>query len=747
MTEETDIEANHDSRRCQPQPAPEKGRRRMERVIAACDLCKARKVKCNGELPCSYCKRKNRAETCVFSPPKQRSYLHPTLTKSAGNGQIGRRENDGPRRSTHSDGGGPRESEYPARAPQTHDGVADFGASLSPTLSRDDHHDDTVVPLEGRILRDAQGKVIFIGDCAPLSFLQTVRHLIASEVDAEELPVAASRDSIIEVARPRSSDQQSSITISLREVDHLTEQYAVAVSGLADLFDHEQLFRDIKTWVGDFTSHQQDATSAVYYLVLAVGAQESNDGKAESWYKHAKDILLRHLTSSMNVSTVQGFALIAIYMLRAFQPNGAYLYFSLAARTAYAIGLHRTEVNASFGETVHATRDRIWKSLRVVDMLISNVLGRPPSTSDVDCTVKYGKHGVAEVPFGESSHLIDASVQIFMIIERVVVEVYSRKRISLRIAGYVSHQLKAWASTWLRPLSDTANRSTSREAVVGACSTLCSYYYGIMLLTRPFLIYESYEYMGASLKRPGTQREYLEKQKYADAALDAATAFVETLQTVLGAESMPRRMPLVVSWLFTTSLVLAVGILGRSGLIFEEHCKASITCLDYFAKVDPHARQYSLISQALLKTTTAHIKKRELLLRSQRKQASSQLFGLLPSAEDTDTPETETRQERETSHTATASVPMVGVDQSLHQTSISITMSDPPAPSATETATAVPADWTIYDADFFAMPWPSNENDQGLQDFLQPGRHTLDGGNLADIPLFPMYDQMNGSFM
>ncbi|KAM3417210.1 hypothetical protein BST61_g5470 [Cercospora zeina] len=743
MTEGPEAEANGPSG-SHPQPPPEK-RRRAVRVNAACDLCKTRKVKCNGELPCSYCKRKNRAATCVFSPPKQRS--HPTSTTSAGDtplpnvstdGQIERPGNACPRR-THSDGGGPRESENP--------GIAGFGASLSPAHSRDDQHDDTVVPLEGRILRDAQGKVIFIGDCAPLSFLQTVRHLIASEVDAEELSVAASRDSMIEVARPRSLDQQSSMSISLRDVEDLSKQYAEAVSGLADLFDHEQLFRDLKTWVGGFTSHQNDATSAAYYLVLAIGAQESHDGKAESWFAHAQDILLRHLTSSMNVSTVQGFALIAIYMLRAFQPNGAYLYFSLAARTAYAIGLHRTEVNASFGEALRATRDRIWKSLRVVDMLISNLLGRPPSTSDVDCTVKYGKHGVAEVPFGESSHVIDASVQIFMIIERVVVEVYSRKRISLRIAGYVSHQLKSWASTWLRPLSDTATRSASREEIVGACSTLCSYYYGIMLLTRPFLIYESYEYMGASLKGPGTHKEHQEKQKYADAALDAATSFVETLQTVLRADSLPRRMPLVVSWLFTTSLVLAVGILGRSGLIFEAHLKASISCLDYFAKVDPHARQYSLISQALLKTTTSHITKRELHLRRRRKQASSQLFGLLPSAENTVTQESETEQEGETCYTAGASASTAAIAQRLHQTSSSIMMSDPPATSATETATAVPADWTIYDADFFAMPWLGNENDQGLQDFLQPGRHTLDGSSLADIPLFPMYDQMNGSFM
>lgn len=190
-------------------------------------------------------------------------------------------------------------------------------------------------------------------------------------------------------------------------------------------------------------------------------------------------------------------------------------------------------------------RDRTWKSLRIVDMLISNLLGRPPSTSDVDCTVKYN---TAETSF--PFQILDASVQIFMIIERVVVEVYSRKRISLRIATYVSHQLKAWASRWLRPFADItgrpAIRTVGRDSTVGACQMLCSYYYGIMLLTRPFLIYELYEFLGAPLKAPGTRAENEEKKKFADAALDAATAFVGTLEAVVGTGTMPLRMPLVV---------------------------------------------------------------------------------------------------------------------------------------------------------------------------------------------------------
>lgn len=67
-----------------------------------------------------------------------------------------------------------------------------------------------------------------------------------------------------------------------------------------------------------------------------------------------------------------------------------------------------------------------------------------------------------------------------------------------------------------------------------------------MLLTRPFLIYELYEYLGAAMKAPGTRTEHIEKRKYADAALDAAASFVETLTIVIRSGKMPLRMPLVV---------------------------------------------------------------------------------------------------------------------------------------------------------------------------------------------------------
>jgi hypothetical protein len=175
------------------------------------------------------------------------------------------------------------------------------------------------------------------------------------------------------------------------------------------------------------------------------------------------------------------------------------------------------------------------------------------------------------------------------------------------------------------------------------------------------------------------------------------------------------------SWLFTATLVLIVGILGDSGLILVDSCKDAITCLDYFGDVNPHARQYSQIAQSLLKITIAHAKERELRVRQKRKQASSELFGLLPSERSVHAPQLNNCH--------------------LQARSTSLFSRDAGEPSM---PTSAPLDWTIYDADFFALPWP-NENDQGLQDFLQPGTHNIDGASIADIPLFPIYDQHMGS--
>lgn len=294
---------------------PEK-RRRLDRVSAACDLCKRRKVKCDGDLPCSYCTRKNLSETCTFSGPKPRQ-AHSTSNTPATNAR------NLPRQTSSST---PVARNARSHSPHFEAPPVALGSSISPTVSRDDHQEDTAVPLEARLLRDAQGKVIFIGDCAPISFLQTVRHLVASEADPDGV---LARDSIVEVTRQEhtAASGQGVPDINSDELGVILTAFFVATSGIVDLFERDQLLSRLKGWIENGNLRSKDVTAAVYYLVLAIGIQEIDERKAESWFNHAKDVLVTNLSSSMRVATVQGFTLVAVYMLRAFQPNGAYLYF------------------------------------------------------------------------------------------------------------------------------------------------------------------------------------------------------------------------------------------------------------------------------------------------------------------------------------------------------------------------------------------------------------------------------------
>lgn len=90
------------------------------------------------------------------------------------------------------------------------------------------------------------------------------------------------------------------------------------------------------------------------------------------------------------------------------------------------------------------------------------------------------------------------------------------------------------------------------------------------------------------------------------------------------------------SWLFASSLVLGIGLLGGFGRILEKYTRMSIHALDHCSKHDTHARQYSLIAQSLLTAALEYLEKRELAERQRRTENSSQLFGLIPSEAGTD---------------------------------------------------------------------------------------------------------------
>ncbi len=125
------------------------------------------------------------------------------------------------------------------------------------------------------------------------------------------------------------------------------------------------------------------------------------------------------------------------------------------------------------------------------------------------------------------------------------------------------------------------------------------------------------------------------KSKLADACIDAASLMQDPVQDLIARGQMSPRAPLHCvstfplpepcagslfsqvlanrsrSWLFASSLILGLGLLGGFGRIIEKYSRTSITALEYFAKNDAHAMQYSLIANSMLVTALQYLDKKE----------------------------------------------------------------------------------------------------------------------------------------
>ncbi|RYP40417.1 hypothetical protein DL767_001717 [Monosporascus sp. MG133] len=378
------------------------------------------------------------------------------------------------------------------------------------------------VHREARLLCDAQGELIFIGDCAPLSLFQTVRQIVTSRVDPD---VFARQTSRVLMLENTSSGIQPSIAhgnppvVNLDAIGGLVSTFAAVTSGLVDLIDCGRFANDLAIWAGR-SQKPDDVASAVNYLVLAIGSQTDAQDLAAEYFHYAKTLALASLDGNLGVDTVKAFAFITF---------------------------------------------------------VSQ--GRPPAMSDVDCTVPYR---ITDDGGQEVFELLNASVQIFLITERIVLEVYSRRKITLQLTEGISRQLRDWSAKWLcalRRIVSVNSISEDRPTVVGACQVLSSYYYAVILVSRPFLIF---------------------------------------------ADRPPR------SWLFASALVIGVGLLGGFGRVLEKYARMAISALEFFAKEDTHAMQYSLIAKSLLTSALQYLETKETKERIQIAENSSQLFGLIP---------------------------------------------------------------------------------------------------------------------
>ncbi|KAK4869372.1 hypothetical protein LT330_006372 [Penicillium expansum] len=513
---------------------------------------------------------------------------------------------------------------------------------------KDEKEGTAPVPKVARLLRDGQGKFMYIGDSASLSFLQSLRRVVTSSIGRCEFTEDNSRHSMLEAFQSNPSTQPGALVAppSNEEAQRLAGQFVLATSPLLDLFDLEEFHPRLANWVAN-PSGDEDTVSSIFYLVLAIGAQVSDIDQtvAEQYFGSGRQLAFSAFQETPSISTIQSYILVSMYMLGACRRNGAFMNLGIALRAAYAVGIHRKDANALFCGRERRARERVWKSLRMMDLFLSASLGRPPATSDYD----YDTREDALVS-GESQHHLTAEQQLSAavislcrIFERILTDVYMKQVISINVAETICNQHRAWVRilpTILRMQTERLEKK-SMENSLAAAHVFGSYYWSIILLTRPFLIYRVAQYVkGKSDSSSDTRNGSSRISLFADACVYSALRGLDMVDDLSHYTSLPRRLPFLINSVFNSVIVLGAAFFADYDnlLPLEEGMNKAERFLGLFVPHDPHACRFFQIIKYLRAAVTEYVCRRNRQWMNRRSKQVDQLFGQVGGDEDRNSP-------------------------------------------------------------------------------------------------------------
>ena len=608
-----------------------------KRVARACDTCKRRKEKCDGQHPCLLCKRRGREPECVFSDG---------LPKRGGSVSVAshRPEEASPAQSITLKDAALNESndaEIAIESLLTLSGSRS-AQPKSPQYEKEQDHlvSRAPVPKLARLLRDGRGKFIFVGDSSNLAFVQNIRRLVKTDIGECHLTSDPLRHAMCEVIPPHKAptpQQAQHPKPTLAEAQDLIKHYLLASSGIIDLFDPDDITDHLCTWTRDSTA-ETDFNSSIYYLVMAIGALtrvSSDPDQAEFYFSRGREIGVSSFLEDPSVLTVQAYALISFYMLSATRRNGAFMLMGIAVRAAYALGLHRSDISSLFEPRERVARERVWKSLRVLDLFMSGSLGRPPATSEVDGgSVSWHRSSRDYEDIQMNGRNTSATLRICFIFERILNEVYCRREVSVQLVESISRQYRDW--TMQLPLGLQADSldqkpgtiAPSLRQSIGIAHLKGLYYWSIILLTRPFLIFK----VSSKVKNrdeEGNGADSNVTMTLSEACIDAALRSIEIATDLVHTPGVPRRLFMITNSVFISALVIGLAIFGdfdKSFPLLSSMTQAE-AILTIMAKDDMSARRLYSITSYLRLAALEHIQRRDKVQMQKRRQDIHNIFG------------------------------------------------------------------------------------------------------------------------
>lgn len=161
-------------------------------------------------------------------------------------------------------------------------------------------------------------------------------------------------------------------------------------------------------------------------------------------------------------------------------------------------------------------------SLRVLDIVVNSILGRPAATAGMHPDVQGLIDDAVANSHDRGIICLGASYGAVTLINTIVDKLYGRKEITISAAEEYLQELDRWSQSlpdFLRTPPSTAEADVSADkGAIGRVHVSCIYYFAVTLVTRPILV--------SVLTHPSSGN--MVHSQLASACLDAAMFIVQT---------------------------------------------------------------------------------------------------------------------------------------------------------------------------------------------------------------------------
>jgi hypothetical protein len=533
------------------------------------------------------------------------------------------------------------------------------------TTANSGGEEEAVIYSQSRMLQDPTGRVLYIGDSATLSFLQLLRMMVETVAGPSPFTNDPRRHKIVEGQYSLPAGYRPTLLLpDLQTALVLVEAFFINTHGLLQVFERDTFLENVDRCYTDPLSIESSFL-CLLNLVFAIGLtmatplsgssealiidklRSEHLDRAEVFYLNAKS-LNDPMTGleDQDFWAIQALLLMAVYMLAKSKRNTAFALLGMAARSAYSLGLHREETMVIFSLEEQTARKNLWRSIFVIDRLLSCSLGRPTAVSKEDCSgdALHPVEQSADQPFDPNmfprpdyhatgSCALEAAVRSCSVIGLILKKVYQQRKISTRLAQEIADICKSWP----RALPDmlhwrqAANASPSQGVAILHVNLF--YCHSIILLTRPFFLYilnlETQRQVGQSPTRG--PRPYLRMEKFSEACVIASTHTILLVQNAFDAGYLSRRNPAVIYFLFAATLViLANELSGLYRVDASDTCIVNaISIMNYCAESDQQASRLVYVLSAFRDVVAQQRmrRKRNMTDNTTLPSISSQLYG------------------------------------------------------------------------------------------------------------------------